>query len=205
MYHLKIRAGTINKEVFETSYTDKNGGLVTVRYTGDESFMRDMGIICQMFILRGAAVQKIEQKSTDMMKFIVSLMKVKYTIDTNKRAPGRQIPSDVITISRIAACFPSVTVTLFVRDLGRHLVDPEIIFHGVILPPKALFSPMVASTFPVTTTKPLAPLLLIAIHTDNLLHRVAERTGLRNLFTFLKASYNSNAMTEKSKTSCCKK
>lgn len=76
-------------------------------FTSDERFMKDMEFICIMFITRGTAFAKISAKSTQVMVDIFNVLKTKYNINTTKRTPGKPLDFKIITIPRIAACFPN--------------------------------------------------------------------------------------------------
>lgn len=83
-----------------------------------------------------------------MMKKILDMLKIKYTISTLVRRAGQSIDSTTITVPRIAATFPTITVGLFHRELGRMLVDPTLMFGEDHEMPRAFFSLMVSSVIP---------------------------------------------------------
>jgi len=56
------------------------------------------------------------------------MMKTKYNINTVKRKPGSQLDAKTITIPRITASFPSITVGLYMKGFGRNIFDPSEIF-----------------------------------------------------------------------------
>lgn len=136
-----------------------------------------------MFITRRTAFEKILRKSNDVMKNIMNMYRQKYNINVTKRAPGSQLDSKTITIPRIAACFPAITVGLFHHGIGRSIIDPEVLFPG--LEPRALFSTMIGSMIPVRDNAPLAVLLSIAVRNDDILHQIDRKTGLSALYTCL--------------------
>lgn len=191
-------------ELEEKISADIKVGDVETRFefSNNEAFRTDMQFLCLMFITRGAAYDKIMKKSTKVMKACMGLLKVKYNINTTKRRPGQTVEASMITIPRIAASFPSITVGLFHKGFGRSIVDPNILFPEMELP-RALFSPMVPSLIPQHADAPLAILLAIAVRTDDILHQTEAKTGLGALHQYLLASYNSTAMTEPVKQKCC--
>jgi len=75
------------------------------------------------------------------MNQCMGMMKTKYNINTMRRKPGSQLDAKTITILRIAASFPSITVRLYMRDFSRN-IDPSEIF-GKLTLPKALMTPMI--------------------------------------------------------------
>lgn len=191
-------------ELEDTITADISVGDATTKFefTNNEAFRTDMQFLCLMFITRGAAYDKIMKKSSKVMKACMNLLKVKYNINTTKRRPGQTVDAGMITIPRIAASFPSITVGLFHRGFGRSIVDPNVLFPDTALP-RALYSPMMPSLIPQHADAPLAILLAIAVRTDDILHQTEAKTGLGALHQYLLASYNSTAMTEPVKHKCC--
>jgi hypothetical protein len=172
-----------------------NGEQIDFSFTSNQPFNKDMQFICLMFITRGAAHDKILKKSSNHMKQCMNIMKIKYGINVTVRAPGRPLDSKTITIPRIAASFPSITIGLFHRGFGRTIYDPLTLFPGAVLP-RALFSPMIPSMLPKTADAPIAIALCIAVKVDEILHQVGQKTDLTALYQYLMASYNSTATTE---------
>lgn len=170
-----------------------------VRVSNNMSFNEDIKFLCSAFITRG---YKFNRKYCDFMKRQMALMKIKYDINTAKRRPGQTFDPKIVTISRIAASFPGVTVGLFHKGLGRSIVDPTILFPGHNLP-RALFSPMMASAIPVHPDAPRAILMAIAVAIDDILHQNAK-SGLQNMYNYFLASYNSEAITQKLKIIYCR-
>jgi DNA-directed RNA polymerase subunit H (RpoH/RPB5) len=170
-------------------------------FTSNMDFHSDMQFICLMFITRGAAFDKIMKKSNSTMQSCMNLLKTKYNINTMKRKPGQALDGKTITIPRIAASFPTITVGLFTKGYGRSIVDPTLLFPDVELP-KAVFAPMVSSVIPKIPGAPLAILLAIAVRTDDVLHQTEQKTTLTALHQYLMASFNSTAVTELVKAKC---
>lgn len=171
-------------------------------FTSDMDFHSDMQFICLMFITRGAAFDKILKKSSETMQTCMALLKTKYNINTMRRRPGQALDGKTITIPRIAASFPTITVGLFTKGYGRSIVDPTVLFPESDLP-KAIYAPMVSSVIPKSGQAPLAVLLAIAVKTDDVLHQVEVKTSLTALLQYLMASYNSTAVTELVKAKYC--
>lgn len=180
-----------------------DGQVVKKRFTSKMPFHQDMEFICLMFVTRGAAFDKIQKKSTEAMVSIMNLLKVKYNINTVKRRPGISLDARTITIPRIAASFPGITVGLFHHGLGRMIVDGSALFPDCQLP-RAIFAPMMASMIPSTLENPpLAILLCMAVKIDNVLHQTDNKTGLMSLYQYMMASVNSTAFTDRYRTKCC--
>lgn len=175
-----------------------------IEITNNMEFKEDMQFLCLIFITRGSAYDKILRKSNEFVRGVMDMMKGKYGINTAKRGAGRPLDSTTITIPRISASFPALTVDLFDRKIGRPIVDPSIIFPGVELP-RALFSPMASSMLPEHVNSPKAVMVAIAIAIDDVLHPMDQKTSLQNIYTYFMASYTSTAMTKFIKIEYCKK
>ncbi|CAL1685180.1 unnamed protein product [Lasius platythorax] len=94
-----------------------DGQVREFTFTSNMDFHSDMQFICLMFITRGAAFDKILKKSSKTMETCMNLMKTKYNINTMKRKPDLALDGKTITIPRIAASFPNITVGLFKKRL----------------------------------------------------------------------------------------
>lgn len=191
------------KVIFEYSVTI-NGEERVFTFSSDEKFNRDIEFICVMFITRGTAFAKISTKSLPTMVEIFNMLKAKYNVNTTKRTPGKPLDSKIITIPRIAACFPNITVDAFNSGFGRSIVDPTVLFPDVTLP-RAIFSPMMPSMVSTTSNFPISILLAISVRVDDLLHQIDTKTSLTNLHQYLMASYNATAVTESVKIKYCQR
>lgn len=129
-YREKVRNRSLPAEVIEETLKMPQGDF-NFRFSNDEEFKSDMQFIDIVFLTRGAMFDKIKGKSGESMKRLMDMMKAKYNINTRKRKPGTILDSKTVTIPRIAASFPQVTVGLFHKDLGRCLVDPYAYFRFV--------------------------------------------------------------------------
>lgn len=98
-------------------------------------------------------------------------MKTKYRINTQKRDAG------VVTVTRIAACFPVRILQFIEMGVGRIIIDKAELTAGPI--PKWLLHPAAASVLPVKTSSARAARLIIVtfgmcVLTDNF---CAKKTG----------------------------
>ncbi|XP_024884512.1 uncharacterized protein LOC112462764 [Temnothorax curvispinosus] len=177
-----------------------NGKTESFEFNSNMSFTSDIEFICLTFLTRGETFKNISKKSiTQCMK----ILKTKYNINTAKRRPGTSLDNKVVTIRRIAASFPIVTVGLFHKGYGKSIVDPTILFPNIDLP-RAVYSPMIASAIPKSEDAPLAILLAIAVKTDDILHQTDARSNLQTQLRGLKVQiYHSNAETESVKIESC--
>lgn len=188
-----------------TIEVETEGVKTVVDMSNDMEFHVDVQHLCLIFISRGAAYDKIFKKSGKPMQELMSILKEKYGITTIRRQPGTQLDANVITLPRIAATFPTVTVELFHQGLGRTLVEPSEIVGRNVEWPRAFLSPMVASMIPHVDHSPKAQLLAIAVAIDDLLHQTDTKTKLKALFQYMMASYQSTAINPGLKISRCKK
>lgn len=155
-------------------------------FTNNMPFVQDMKFICLMFLL----LPKISRAMIDVM----ALMKNKYGINMIKRRPGQSLPAEIITIPRIAACFPAVVVGLFDEGFGEIIFDPKTLFpEGTI--PRVIYAPMVTSVLPNVADLPIVVFLAIAVKTDDILHQTDAKTSLSALYQYLTASINSTVVS----------
>lgn len=199
-HHAEVLTGGDAEEI--SAEITVGGASKSFNFTSDMPFGSDIQFICLMFITRGSAFDKIMSKSSEAMKKCMTLLKTKYNINTTKKRPGTTLDSKVVTIPRIAATFPGVTVGLFHRGIGRTIYDVELLFPG-ITPPRALFSPMISSVLVHKENAPLAVMLALAVKVDDVLHQVDNKTPLTSLYTYMLASYNSTATTNLMKMKYC--
>jgi len=186
----------------EFPVTEDDGTVRNVVFTSNESFTQDMLFICMMFISRGAAFDKIVNKSNRYMQSLMGMIKTKYNINTEKRRPGVTLDSKTITIPRISASFPNLTIGSFINGFGRCVFDIHNFFPDKN-PPRALFAPFIGSALVAQDDAPKAVLLAIAIKTDDVLHQTGAKTTLKALMTYLDASYKSNALPAETRLAYC--
>lgn len=134
---------------------------------------------------------------------MIGMMKDKYGLITTKRARGKPFGAQVITLPRIAAAFPVVTVTVFGINCGRALVDEVDVVGRAVGWPLYFMAPMIASVIPHVGKGPLAQLLAIAVAIDDLLHKTDAKTGLSALYKYLNVSYMSKVVDAKTKMKKC--
>ncbi|XP_076549063.1 uncharacterized protein LOC143306159 [Osmia lignaria lignaria] len=181
---------------------DRDQGRSILVYTSNEAFHRDMRFVCWMFIIRTASFGKIKNMNKKLMVKIIDMLKHKYDINTTKRKPGVSLNSKIITVPRIAACFPTVTVKIFLEEHGRPIFEPSIIF-GDVQMPRAMLAPMVASCIPYNLKIFQSILLAVSVAKDCTLHSEGQRIQLKRLADILEASFSSNAVPEEEKTKVC--
>lgn len=207
-YREKVRQQTLPPEVIEEVVKTPQGE-VPFRFTNDEEFKTDMQFIDIVFLTRGAVFDKIKGKNGESMKRLMDLMKAKYNINTRKRKPGTTLDSKTVTIPRIAASFPQVTVgcTCFtgVRKMssGPICSIPSRRGRSSASAKGPIFSPMMPSLLPLSEDAPLAVMLAISVKVDDLLHQADQKTSLSTLYQYLMTSYNSTAQTELIKQYAC--
>nr|DBA44331.1 TPA_asm: nucleocapsid [Cotesiavirus chinense] len=169
-------------------------------------FLDDMYFLISTFLIRGSSIDKISKKSTEAMVQILDHLTAKYMIAKQKRKAGSALDPKIVTLPRICATFPTLTVDIFVQcQTIRYLVEPTSVFPGLTMKdyPRALWSPMIASVIP-NKKVPVYILYSLALATDNLLHdKREERTNPLKLADYLLASCKSTATTESNKREKC--
>ena len=150
-----------------------------------------------VFMTRGAAVEKMMDKSSDFLENSMTIMKNKYNINTARNLANRPLGAKM-TLPRIVASSPITVVRLFVRGIGRSIVDPTVVFPGVDLL-KAVLAPMITSVLP-----DLMHLRLFSwpwLFALMMCYIIWGRRLL--LYRYFLAAYNSNAVPDESKALEC--
>lgn len=167
------------------------GAEEEITVTNDMEFSSDIRYLCLLFVSRGAAYKKILQKSSEMARGFLTMLQEKYTISQDRRKPGTAIDSTTVTIARVAAAFPTVTMDLYHAGLGRLLVNAvDVTGQAGLEWPKAFLTPMVASMIPHNVDVRIQ-LLALAVANDDLLHQGSTKTKLSALAQYMMASLNS--------------
>lgn len=109
LLNMKITCGPYMRDVETLSREIKiktASGDKAFKYSNKESMARYIFFFCFLFANRGSIWDKVIQKSIPQIKDILEWLKVKYVIDTNVRDSNNLLDPDLVTIQRIAACFP---------------------------------------------------------------------------------------------------
>ena len=164
---------------------------MTNLFTNNLAFFEDVGILCSFF-LRGG-FQKI-MKSNSVMGRVVWVLRNKYNILSTPKPGYPPLRADAITLPRIAAAFPAVTVAAFHQGVGKVLVQPSQIVGRDVEWPRAFMCCMMASMVPEIINKPVAQLLAVAVANR-------RNTKLIHLLRDLKASLQSTVIPNEVKLS----
>ncbi|KAH0539601.1 hypothetical protein KQX54_006023 [Cotesia glomerata] len=141
----------------------------------------------------------------NILEHIITKYSIHKATGANKRKAGTSLDPKVVTLSRISAAFPTITVSIFNDSEIRYRVPPSTIFESELVDPipRAFWSPMMASVFPKDLI-PLKALYAMALATDNVLHeKIAERTPVMKLVHYLLASCKSTVVPERIKLAKC--
>lgn len=175
--------------------------------SNDSPMMRDVVVLLMVFQARSSHISKVLKKSYSSMADVLGLLIEKYDINDDVRASGTQMGSKVVTLPRIAACFPSTAVTLFHYKKAKFIV-PQSSFpdcEGLENLSPAICCPLLVSVCPDSILKKdgnnLHPLMFwLAVKVDDVIHRKEKNyTDLNELLQYYKASYKSNATPEKAR------
>lgn len=172
----------------------------TFKYNSHESLMKDLCFLILVFLQRGSSWDKIVNKTNDGVVKIMKLMKEKYDIDTSKRAASSSVGKDVVTLPRIAACFPIRILQFLEMGVGRVLVDVSVL--GDYNIPTWMQHPAMASVVPIQAAASSIRALRIfafgvCVLTDDVLHRNdGKYTKLETIKTYMDASYNTPAVPD---------
>lgn len=131
-------------------------------------------------------------------------MKTKYRINTQKRDAGASLAAEVVTVPRVAACFPVRILQFIEMGVGRIIIDKAELTAGPI--PKWLLHPAAASVLPVKTSSARAARLIIVtfgmcVLTDNLLHKKdGKYTPFVSILAYLEAARQTAAVPDKARS-----
>lgn len=163
--------------------------------------MKDMCFMILIFLQRGSSWDKISGKTNKGIVDILNHMKTKYRINTQKRDAGSSLAAEVVTVPRIAACFPVRILQFIEMGVGRIVIDKAELTSDPI--PKWLLHPAAASVLPVKTTSARVARLIIitfgvCVLTDNLLHKKdGKYTPFVSILAYLEAARQTAAVPHK--------
>ena len=161
-------------------------------FTNNLPFVEDLKILCSIFVTGG--FQKIMNSSRNVGQ-VLRVLRGKYDILPNPRkSVYLPLKADIITLPRIAAAFPILTVVLFHQGLGKVPVQPSEIVGRDVEWPRAFLCCMMASMVPEIINKPVAQLLAVAVANR-------RNTKLIHLLRDLKASLQSTVIPNEVKLS----
>lgn len=187
-----------NDEKWDVSY-DSGGQTKIFSYTSNKTFMKDMCFMILIFLQRGSSWDKISGKTNEGIVEILNHMKA----NTQKRDAGASLSAEVVTVPRIAACFPVRILQFIEMGVGRIIIDKAQLTEDPI--PKWLLHPAAASVLPVRTSSVLGARLIIitfgaCVLTDNLLHKKdGKYTPFVSILAYLEAARQTNAVPEKAR------
>lgn len=169
-------------------------------------FNTDMSYLISLFLTRGTNWANIKKKSTaelvHIMDHLAALYSIKVTREKNESSPGPRI----ITLSRIAASLPHITVGLFLKDIGRTLLPMEK--YGMESLERVALAPSLASLLPTQPAGktedgeeddefvPHHMMVWISFMNDKVLHSKDKKfTPADQLVQFHMAAYKSMSTT----------
>ncbi|KAI4481599.1 hypothetical protein M0802_013909 [Mischocyttarus mexicanus] len=181
----------------------------TLKYSTHESFVEDMQFLILIFLNRGAVTSKILKKSQEDFILCIKHLANKYGISTTedrRRLRSTSLGPNVVTLPRIAACFPILTCSLFNSGYGRCIAS-KTMYTGKVL--EAFFSPMFPSVVSRSVKDGAAnlhpQLVLWATLIDNVIHQRDKPTPLDQIWTYYLASFNSSVMIPEERHALCTK
>lgn len=106
-----------NATVYALVVKNPDGSQKTINYRAEETLAKDLQFLLTVFCIRGCCWDKIIQKSGEDACLILNHLKEKLQFDTTVRPAGKSLPDDIITVARLAACFPIITITYSMQVL----------------------------------------------------------------------------------------
>lgn len=184
---------------------DYNGRERSIKFSNKQDMMTDMAFLINVFSVRGNVWEKIMRKSTDNLKTILEWMRAKYNIDVNRRESNTALGTNVVTIPRMAACFPMKICMNYSAGIGKLLCGN----YDIGIPVSAVIDPSIyCSFFPamipldVTLANKGVHVLfgLIAVINDNVLHKKDKKfTDMDQILSYYQACHNSAVMPQRSR------
>lgn len=146
----------------------------TFTYSNNKSFATDIKFIISLFAARGCNWERIKQKSIDEVATVMEFLKEKLDLDVEKRTPGAALSPDMVTVARLAACFPLITCNVYASGHSKILVSseqiglPEEIAKQILCP---FFTGLIPKTFVKADQGVIILFFLIHVLIDNLIHK----------------------------------
>ncbi|CAH0562778.1 unnamed protein product [Brassicogethes aeneus] len=171
-------------------------------YSSRDSLMADVRIMIAIFITRGSDVKKIKAKSTELASRVITSLAEKYSLSLDTRASRTSLGPDIITLPRVAACFPLVVCQAYNQGIGKTLYSLKDL--GLTdNSSKAILTTSITALVPKITedgVNNIMPLILLChFLTDNVIHSKKNVTRLEHMLTYLKAEYRSQATPDASR------
>lgn len=200
-----IRKMIINRKSYEASAIrldtsialTVNGKTENFAYTNLETMASDIKFLIFLFAARGSKWEKFTSKSYKEVNTIMDWMASKYQLDKKVNDPNAALGPDIITIPRIAACFPAVICDYFHKGYGKCLLTyDDLGLPDHLKVSASLLCPftnaMIPSTWCNGITSPHIMFFLVHVIVDDVIHKKKEDyTNLIDIFSYYSASYNS--------------
>lgn len=174
----------------------------TFKYSTHEPMLKDVTFLIFIFASRGTVWTKVQEKIMPELRTIVDWLITKYSIDVTNRAPGTVLGPDVITIARVASCFPSKMCDFYDGGFGKLLCgfsDLCVLDHEGISPAILCnhFASMIPAAWVKATLGVHCVLFLTHVVTDNVLYKKDKNmTGLEDILTYYLVAFNSAGSPE---------
>nr|AOY18787.1 nucleocapsid protein [Bunyavirus sp.] len=180
----------------EESWTCNLGGGRQVTFRNDWGVFKDLACLLMLFSYRGSTWEKVRTKSLPAVQSWMDAMRTKYNIDIRKRESGASLAPDIITLPRMAACFPAEVATHFHKGFGRPLYSVTDL-HLPEATSKAVLTSAVVALLPPDWVTAANGIHLVffcgSVLADDILHATNHKTTLSSMFTYYSASYKSPA------------
>lgn len=182
-----------------------NGEDGVFRYTNKESMARDVSFLCFLFSTRGSTWEKFQAKSVPQLSLVTGWLKAKYQIDDTVNDANSSLDPDVVTIPRIAACFPIKMCEYMGLGYGKKLCTLEQMgLGGINGISNAVLSPFYNCTIPHSWCRigqaPHIYFFIVHVYVDNTIHRKQrDYTDLDTMFTYYSAAFRTPGVPQMSR------
>ncbi|XP_044012225.1 uncharacterized protein LOC122855125 [Aphidius gifuensis] len=184
-------------------YTDyESDDRVTARLEGgpefkdNMTFTQDITFLITILLTKGSDVNKIKNQLTKKFSDILTHLVQKYKIYTSDDRARRNLYT--VTLPRVAACFPQITVNLFHQGFGRAMMEIPSYF-GELPVPKVVLSMCFASVMPTKKGETLHHLIIwINYLNDLVIHQTQPEmlTPMSLLISYHFAAFQSEGIRE---------
>ncbi|XP_044012223.1 uncharacterized protein LOC122855122 [Aphidius gifuensis] len=167
-------------------------------FKNNMEFADEMNWLIIILLTRGSNVKKIINKSTKALSKVLTYLVYKYNVSTSDNRVELRNSPDTVTLPRVAACFPQVTVNLFYQGIGKAIMEIPSYF-GELPVPKVVLSRCFASVMPTKKGETLHHLIIwINYRNDLVIHQTQPKklTPISLLISYHITAFQSKVVSE---------
>ena len=186
------------------SLSEKRTGEVAELWSAKDGFGKDMAILIGIYLSRGTNLAKIYKTCIKSVCDFIDIMMVVYSIHMRKageKVERRSLDNDTVTLPRIAACFPIITVKMFNEGIGKTICAD----YGLGDVDRCLLSPMMIAILPLEKSDTAHHIILWkSCMDDKVLHKKDKKLTLpKQLVVYHMANHKSKAIQPNDRIKAC--